>query len=85
MHGRREIASLALRLESLASVRAVAERLVFGKTAAAERDHRASRESEGRAFRIHNFKITLNANGAILQNRYFGCHLDEMVTDRSQL
>jgi hypothetical protein len=56
-------------------VRTVAKRFVLGHPAPAERNYLPSRKPECAAFKIHDFKIAFNANGSVLQNSYFGCHL----------
>jgi hypothetical protein len=53
----------------------VTERLIARVAAAADRDESASAETKFPALLIHNFKITFDANGTVVEKRHFGaCH-----------
>lgn len=55
-------------------MRAIAKRLVFGKAAPAKGDHRAPPQTKRITFGIVNFKVSFDANWAIVHNRDFGGH-----------
>ena len=63
---------LALRLESFHAMLAVAERLLFGKAAAAKADLGTPHEAVFIAVLILNREIALDPNRAVIRNRNFG-------------
>src|SRR5580658_1601321 len=56
-------------------MRSIAERLVFRVTAAAQRNHRPPGQSVLFSRRIANGELALEAQWAVIQRQYFGCHL----------
>jgi len=55
-------------------MRAIAKRLILGKPAAAQRNHRAPSQPEFLARRVVNRKLALNAQRTVVENRNFRCH-----------
>ena len=60
-----KVTSLALGHEAVAAVSAVAERLVLGHSAPAERDNLPSGESEVSSFKVGDLKVPFDANGTV--------------------
>lgn len=63
---------LAGAVEAHLAVGAVAEGLVIAKPAAAETDGCAAGEVEGVAFCVYDVELPFDANGAVVENSYFG-------------
>lgn len=59
--------------EVLSLVRTVAERLIGGMAAAAERNGRAPSQAEGFAFLVFYLEIAFYFDWTIIKNSYFGC------------
>ena len=67
---RAQIASRHRATEIITFVRAVAKRKISRMTAAAERNHQASAETERIPFLIHDLKIAFYSNRSIVNDRY---------------
>jgi len=63
--GRWKVTSLALGHEAVATVSAVAERLVLGHSASAEGDNLPSGEPESGSFKVRDLKVPFDTNGTV--------------------
>ena len=57
--------------EIISFVAPVAERLIRGMPAPAQRDRRPSPHAECIPFLVHHLEVTLHSNWSIIENRYF--------------
>ena len=72
--GWREVSRNAKRLETLYSMVAVAERLIFRVAAAAEADGGTSAEAKRIAVGVDHGEVPFNSNGTIVEYCDFCCH-----------
>ena len=81
--GWREFAGNDRIAESGSFVGAIAEGLVGGMAAAAERNGSAARQTKWRSLRIYDFKIALHANGSVgVDGNFGGCHFSLLIEPR---
>ena len=79
--GWRELAGFALRKKAVAAVRAIAEGLVFGHAAPAQRDQGTATQTIRVSFGILDDKFALDPNRPVVDNRHFRGHAAPMVAE----
>ena len=79
----REFARAALRLKLAVLMGAIAERLVFGKAAAAQRNNGPAAQSIEISLRIMDTEFAFQANGSVIDDRYFHAAFPPMVAKAS--
>jgi len=73
----------ALEIRSL--MRSVAKRFALGKTAAAQPDLRAARQTVSFSFLIHNLYFPINEQRAVIHDRYFNVRHSILRSQRVEL